>query len=139
MISEEMKAIERELRERAARVAAEAGLEPGRVAFGIDVGALAAQHAPAPAPKPAPKQEQQTPQEQERGVKFAEWFRTLLPGHLALPGNWREKWARCYDELVRLDKRTPEEIARVALFLSTKDSSYLAGADVVADGGMGQV
>lgn len=32
-----------------------------------------------------------------------------------------------------------DEMAKVALFLATDDSSYIAGADIMADGGFGQV
>ena len=31
---------------------------------------------------------------------------------------------------------TPEEIARVALFLASEDSSYMIGAEVQVDGGV---
>lgn len=33
----------------------------------------------------------------------------------------------------------PEEMATVALFLASSDSSYLHGADILADGGLGQI
>lgn len=34
---------------------------------------------------------------------------------------------------------TPEEMANVALFLGSNDSTYIAGAEIFADGGFGQV
>jgi NAD(P)-dependent dehydrogenase (short-subunit alcohol dehydrogenase family) len=34
---------------------------------------------------------------------------------------------------------TPQEMANVALFLASNDSSFLRGADILADGGMGQI
>ena len=51
----------------------------------------------------------------ERGVKFAEWFRAeLLKPDVRLASNWRAEWARCFDDLQRLDMRTDEmEIAMV--------------------------
>ena len=48
-----------------------------------------------------------------RGLAFADWFRTLLPGTMRLAPRWRENWARCYDEMIRIDRRTPEQIAAV--------------------------
>jgi len=34
---------------------------------------------------------------------------------------------------------TPGEMAQVALFLASSDSSYILGADIIADGGLGQI
>ena len=36
-----------------------------------------------------------------------------LPGDIRLGATWREQWARCFDNMQRLDKRRPEEIAGV--------------------------
>lgn len=49
----------------------------------------------------------------ERGVKFAEWFRTLLPASVKLAASWKTQWARCFDDLLRLDGRTEAELAKV--------------------------
>jgi len=49
----------------------------------------------------------------ERGLKFADWFRSLLPSSVRLASSWRDKWAKCFDDLVRLDGRTEAEIAKV--------------------------
>ena len=49
----------------------------------------------------------------ERGTAFADWFKTLLPENQKLEKSWRKNWARCYDELIDLDKRSPAEIAKV--------------------------
>lgn len=60
------------------------------------------------APKP-----KQTVEPSERGLKFADWFRTTLSADVNLATGWREKWAVCFDAMIRLDARTPEQIAAV--------------------------
>jgi hypothetical protein len=55
-------------------------------------------------PKPHPSDE---------AFRFADWFRTLLPAGTRLHTGWREQWGRAYDELIRLDHRTPELITAV--------------------------
>ena len=50
----------------------------------------------------------------ERGLKFSEWFRDeMLGGARKLAPGWREKWAKCFDDLVKLDGRELRDIARV--------------------------
>lgn len=49
----------------------------------------------------------------ERGFKFADWFKTLIPETLKLSVNWREQWAKCFDDMIRLDSRTAESITKV--------------------------
>lgn len=61
------------------------------------------------------------PEPSERGVKFAEWFRTLLPASARVVPAWREKWARLFDDLIRLDARTPEEVAAVCRWARAHD------------------
>jgi hypothetical protein len=46
------------------------------------------------------------------GLSFADRFRGTLPEKVSLVAGWREKWARTYDDLIRLDKRDPGEIER---------------------------
>ena len=41
------------------------------------------------------------------------WFHSTLPESFSLAENWREEYARAFDALVRIDKRTPEETWRV--------------------------
>jgi NAD(P)-dependent dehydrogenase (short-subunit alcohol dehydrogenase family) len=72
----------------------------------------------------------------------------LAPGNTSTPG-WHglsstaelneqmQKIARAATPLGRL--ADPEEIARVALFLATSDSSYVNGVELFADGGAAQV
>lgn len=57
----------------------------------------------------------------ERGVKFAEWFRGLLDASVQAAPSWREKWAECFDEMIRLDGRTAAEIAKVCQWARAHD------------------
>ncbi len=49
----------------------------------------------------------------ERGEKFAEWFKTLIPADSNLASSWKASWAKCFDDMMRLDKRTDEQIMSV--------------------------
>jgi len=48
--------------------------------------------------------------------RFADWFESLLEDDKKPDGNWRESFAKTYDELTRLDKLTKEEIKAVCEF-----------------------
>lgn len=49
----------------------------------------------------------------EKAWSFARWFLTLLPATVRMDGSISRKWAKCYDDMIRLDSRTPEQIAAV--------------------------
>ncbi len=49
----------------------------------------------------------------EEGLRFADWFKTLLPSDAKQSENWQEQWAGCFDEMLRLDSRTSKQIAAV--------------------------
>lgn len=49
----------------------------------------------------------------ERGLAFADWFRSTLPPSANLAAAWRENFARSFDEMIEHDGRTPEDIFRV--------------------------
>jgi len=56
----------------------------------------------------------------EQGGRFADWFRSMLPEGRKLPPGWREQWARCFDDMLRLDGRTPVEIRDVCQWARTQ-------------------
>lgn len=49
----------------------------------------------------------------EDGLRFAEWFYSLLPDGQKLEKNWKQNWAECYDLMLSEDKRTKKEIQEV--------------------------
>jgi NAD(P)-dependent dehydrogenase (short-subunit alcohol dehydrogenase family) len=80
----------------------------------------------------------------ERGIRV----NAISPGPINTPGfgRWdvpREVVQAARDEFTRKSpiKRfgEPEEIARVALFLASDESSYIVGTEIVADGGISLV
>lgn len=80
----------------------------------------------------------------ERGIRV----NAISPGPVDTPGfgRWdvpREVVQAARDEFTRKSpvKRfgKPEEIAKVALFLASEESSYIVGAEIVADGGISLV
>jgi hypothetical protein len=47
------------------------------------------------------------------GIQFAQWFKSTLPPTVNLKANWQESFAKEYDDLERIDKRSPEQIMAV--------------------------
>lgn len=56
-------------------------------------------------------------------IQFAVWFKSSIPEAVNLAKNWQQSFAKAFDDLVRLDKRQPEEIRRVCQW-ARKDSFW---------------
>lgn len=65
------------------------------------------------------------PEPSEEGRRFAAWFRTLLPSDHRLEGQWERNWGVAWDEMIRLDGRTKEEIPKVCAW-ARKDEFWKA-------------
>lgn len=54
-------------------------------------------------------------------IEFANWFKSSLPKEQQdrLSKDWLNGWCKVYDELVRIDKRTPEKIREVCQWART--------------------
>lgn len=50
------------------------------------------------------------------GFAFADWFAATLPADVSKATGWREKWAQIYDDMIRLDGRTHDQIMAVCRF-----------------------
>ena len=72
-------------------------------------------------PKRVRKPKAEKPKASERGYKFADWFKTLLPADIRLAATWRDQWAHCFDELLRLDNREDKAIAAVCQWARKDD------------------
>ena len=65
---------------------------------------------------------------------------TPIFGRLGLPAEDAEQAKQGFSSLVPLQRMgTANEIAQVAEFLASTESSYITGADIAADGGLAQV
>jgi NAD(P)-dependent dehydrogenase (short-subunit alcohol dehydrogenase family) len=77
----------------------------------------------------------------DRGIRV----NMLSPGVTDTPildaqSKTREDLVNMYQSMVPLGRvAQPEEVANAALFLASSQSSYVTGADLMADGGIGQV
>lgn len=47
-------------------------------------------------------------------LEYASWFKSTLPETTNLKANWQESFANTYDDLIRLDSRTPSQIQAVS-------------------------
>lgn len=62
--------------------------------------------------------------------------RTPIWGESAMD-NWKQVEAGMALSIPLGRAAVPEEVAKVALFLASEDSSYIQGADIAVDGGAG--
>ena len=73
-------------------------------------------------PLPTPSQKKSKPKDGRtlslEGIQFASWFKGSLPEDMDVK-NWQTAFAKAHDDLVRLDKRTPEEIKAVCQWART--------------------
>jgi len=86
-----------------------AGKAEGKGMEGKGTGKGMDSHLPLKGRKPKPEPSPD-------GQEFAVWFRSLLSEALSLPATWKVDFARSYDEMVRIDKRTDDEISEVCQF-----------------------
>lgn len=64
-------------------------------------------------PEPLPKRQRKGIEISEEGLRFADWFKTLIPDTHKLEYSYRTNWAKTFDELVRLDGRNASQISKV--------------------------
>jgi hypothetical protein len=75
-------------------------------------------------PSKPEKAKREKPEPSETGLAFADWFKTQIPDSSNLTSTWREDWGRCYDEMIRLDGRTKEQIFAVCRFARGDESFW---------------
>jgi hypothetical protein len=76
-------------------------------------------HPEGEAHKPAMRPKKTPPEVSTEGIKFALWFKSTLPESVRLKSDWQESFAKAHDDIVRLDKRTSEEIRQVCEWART--------------------
>lgn len=78
-------------------------------------------HPPAMAGPVEPKEEEEPEKKpSDEGYKFVDWFLALLKEteapKLDVTDSMRNRWADCYDKMLRIDKRTKEQVKLVCQF-----------------------
>ena len=90
--------------------------------FGFLTDFLNELYFPKPDPVAEEPKEEEEPEKKasDEGYKFVDWFIALLKEtdapKLDVTDSMRNRWADCYDKMLRLDKRTKEQIVLVCRF-----------------------
>jgi DNA-binding MarR family transcriptional regulator len=65
------------------------------------------------------KSEKSNYEPSQDALEYAQWFKSTLPESLNLPARWQASFAKEYDDMIRLDGRTGEQIRTVSLWART--------------------
>jgi hypothetical protein len=57
-----------------------------------------------------------TKEASQEGLKWADWFRSLLPQEINLGASWRNRWGLCFDALFDIDKRNEKDVIDVCMW-----------------------
>ncbi len=56
----------------------------------------------------------------DESIEFANWFKSTLPESMNVK-NWQDTFQKAYDDLVRIDKRSPEQIREICQWARNDD------------------
>ncbi len=82
---------------------------------------IGANGAPGKTTKKSNQRRVTTNENSPEAIQFAVWFKSSLPQEQqdGLPKNWLKNYCQAYDEMIRLDKKTPEQIREVCRWART--------------------
>jgi hypothetical protein len=82
-------------------------------------------------PPKKPNRRNPKPEVSPEAVQFAQWYKSTLPETVNLKPSWQQSFAEIFDDLIRLDNRTPEqirEVCRWARYDSFWSSNFMSPA-----------